>query len=860
MGSAQSKRVFNEAKSGGQPAQTQTQQSQTKVLSPGDAKSSIVTISRRDKTTKKTETLQNKKKKKKKKKPLSKFPGFLKALEKDALNVVVCYNTKGVVEYISDNVYDLLGCDSDALVETLDHSIAPHQGAIYFRLHTDGSLVQFHNTFWSKTESGELYTIDQPLLDARIAPVSLLVESKGDIVSCTGWEQFKQVNEGNLLGKNLFDLCSTSQTVAVSDALRGCIAHGKCSFSLRSKWTIEMCSREVLMSFHPCVGGQVVVSVSAMDGSVKESGGGGLTTVKHIKHMRNMRSTKSMHSSASTIVLPDEEHSQTVSVEVDSTSRCSTHHGYGCEAKHTHAHSENQVYYLHRQNQEMNAQMEYLQDFREKALLPMYSIDKDAVILWANEAMLKMMGYSEARDEFIGSIAFQYHIDQALVQHMSQTVINGQLLENFPCQVIRRDGQVITVTYNSNAKFDANGGFSHSRCIVQNITEQKKIKEERDEMERSKQVAEVNEKEALTASRTKSDFLAVMSHEIRTPINGVIGAASLLTTTALSDEQLDYVKTISDSADILLSLIRNILDISKIEKGKFQLDRVPIRIVDLVRKCTEMMKNQAMERGLSVVTTVDDDLDDPDVWHHGDPTRLNQILLNFLSNAVKFTHAGSVTCKLMKVTAEVPSVCVNSGDVKPVLYHSDSGIKSANNGRPRIDILDDDDEGRCSPGVSVRMPSSKVSSSNVDVIRLEVTDTGVGVEDCSKLFSDFVQASSSLHQKYGGSGLGLSISKKLVHMMHGQVRSFGILFVINNSSCCVNHRACMQVYVFCLTLVIFICILYFAASIGGNVFHSRCRNDGVGGDPFPTCSGTTQRSLFHSFQQNCNERASPFLS
>lgn len=107
--------------------------------------------------------------------------------------------------------------------------------------------------------------------------------------------------------------------------------------------------------------------------------------------------------------------------------------------------------------------------------------------------------------------------------------------------------------------------------------------------------------------------------------------------------------TCTDSADILLSLISNILDISKIEKGKLELDKVPLRMVDMVHKCADMMKYRASEKGLTIATEIDPDLNDPNVWHHADPTRINQVLLNFLSNAVKFTHTGGVQCKLMKL-------------------------------------------------------------------------------------------------------------------------------------------------------------------------------------------------------------------
>ena len=669
-------------------------------------------------------------------KSLSKFPGFFQALEKNESHVIVCYNTKGQLDYISNNIYGLLGYDPATTFDRLYHPIAPHQGAIYFRQHTNGSVVQFHNTFWSKSESGEMFSIDQPVIDTRATTMTLLIKPNGDIISCDGHLlNSKLEKDRDIVGNNLFKICLASHTSCISDAMSN-TAYGKSSFSLYTKFTTPTSSRDVTMDFHPCVNdGLVVVSVSLVHDNAKD-GDGAVTFIDQcITGTENNAS--------------DDETMHSLDLDVKGEQDPMKFAG-------------NQVYHLGRRLREMNAEIQYLQDFRDNALLPMYSIIQTGEIVWANDAMITLMGYGGQKNQFLGSNAFDYHLDKDRIRLMCKLVLCGQTLNDFACNVIRKDGVTLNVTYNSNAKFDSNGVFSHSRCIVQDMTGHNRLQLERDNLEREKQLAEINEKEALLASRTKSDFLAVMSHEIRTPINGVIGASSLLSTTALDDEQLDYVKTISDSADILLSLIHNILDISKIEKGKFQLDKVSMRFVDLARECTDMMKHQAMDRGLSMVTTIGEELDDPAVWHHGDPTRLNQVLMNFLSNAVKFTHTGSVECKLMKVTEET--------SIRRGVHHSDSG-RVLN----KTDAPDDECD---SSSISYHTGrSGLLSNANVDIIRLEVTDTGVGIADCSKLFSDFVQASSSVHQKYGGTGLGLSISKKIIHMMHGEVGMYSAVGV-----------------------------------------------------------------------------------
>jgi CheY-like chemotaxis protein len=223
----------------------------------------------------------------------------------------------------------------------------------------------------------------------------------------------------------------------------------------------------------------------------------------------------------------------------------------------------------------------------------------------------------------------------------------------------------------------------------------------------------------------------------------------------LNEEQRDYVNTITDSADILLSLISNILDISKIESGKLELEKVPLRLADMVRKCADMMKYRATEKGFTITTDIDNDLNDSSIWHHGDPTRINQVLLNFMSNAVKFTHSGGVQCKLMKLcsTMRPNRQCDNNIDTTSSRSFSSNGSTVS---------LRETSFTRC-PNV----PLSPVA--NYDWLRLEIIDSGCGIADTSMLFAPFVQANKSVHGKYGGTGLGLNISKMIVELMRGRV-------------------------------------------------------------------------------------------
>ena len=215
---------------------------------------------------------------------------------------------------------------------------------------------------------------------------------------------------------------------------------------------------------------------------------------------------------------------------------------------------------------------------------------------------------------------------------------------------------------------------------------------------------------AEAATRTKSEFLANMSHEIRTPMNGVIGMLDLLNDRALSSEQGQYVVTAKNSAMALLGLINDILDFSKIEAGKFDIERIPFDLGTLCEEVAALLADEAHAKGLELACVVPVDL--PRALY-GDPTRIRQVLLNLIGNAIKFTPRGEVTLRLMSTALE---------------------------------------DGRWQ-------------------IRAEVTDTGIGIspEVQARLFQPFTQADGSMSRRYGGTGLGLTISRRLVEMMGGRL-------------------------------------------------------------------------------------------
>jgi signal transduction histidine kinase/CheY-like chemotaxis protein len=241
------------------------------------------------------------------------------------------------------------------------------------------------------------------------------------------------------------------------------------------------------------------------------------------------------------------------------------------------------------------------------------------------------------------------------------------------------------------------------------------IKAMSEQHERAKHAAEVARQSAEDANRTKSEFLANMSHEIRTPMNGVLGMTELLLDTGLTEVQRRYAQTVRNSGESLLHIINDILDFSKIEAGKMELDAVEFDLRETTEEVVELLASRAYGKGLELSCHIDDQVPATVL---GDAGRLRQVLINLVGNAVKFTERGEIGITVTRAAHD--KTCVP--------------------------------EGSC-------------------VLHFEVRDTGIGIstEARGRMFKAFTQADGSTSRRFGGTGLGLVISKQLIELMEGEI-------------------------------------------------------------------------------------------
>ena len=339
----------------------------------------------------------------------------------------------------------------------------------------------------------------------------------------------------------------------------------------------------------------------------------------------------------------------------------------------------------------------------------------DGSIEWANEAFCRVLEYN--LDEVVGKNPAHFLVgpdtSPRTIVRIRNAMARGQGIST---DVVNysKSGRKYHLHLEIQPVRGASGEIENFIAVETDITARVETEAQ---LRRAKQ-------EADDASRAKSEFLASMSHEIRTPMNGVIGMTSLLMETMLSAEQRDFVNTIRTSGEALLTIINDILDFSKIESGKMELERTPFELALCLEEALDLFALQASSKRLELTYHINPDIP---AWIIGDVTRLRQVIVNLVNNAVKFTPGGSIALVVRRAVFETPALGFPAG-------------------------LPDD-------------PSRLI-------LEFTIRDTGIGIppDRLDRLFKAFSQVDSSTTRKYGGTGLGLAISQRLCQLMGGDVR------------------------------------------------------------------------------------------
>ena len=350
---------------------------------------------------------------------------------------------------------------------------------------------------------------------------------------------------------------------------------------------------------------------------------------------------------------------------------------------------------------------------------PLVTISTEGKIMDMNEATVNITGMT--REELLDSDFFDYFTEQQKAREVYQEVFAKGSVADAPLTLRNKNGKLTDVLFNGSVYKDDKGNVMGVVIVARDVTDQKRIATELIEAkvfaelatgiaEEEKRNAEKATAIAENAVKAKQQFLSNMSHEIRTPMNAIIGFTKVVLKTDLSTKQKEYLSAIKMSGDALIVLINDILDLAKVDAGKMTFEQIPFQLSNSFSAMLHVFETKIQEKNLELLTEYDHTI--PKVLL-GDPVRLHQIILNLVSNAIKFTSNGQITV--------------------------------------RIQMINEDEDWA--------------------TIEFAVTDTGIGIEESKidSIFDDFQQATSGTSRLYGGTGLGLAIVKQLVEPQGGTI-------------------------------------------------------------------------------------------
>jgi PAS domain S-box-containing protein len=349
---------------------------------------------------------------------------------------------------------------------------------------------------------------------------------------------------------------------------------------------------------------------------------------------------------------------------------------------------------------------------------PLFTISPDGKITDMNQATVKVTGIS--RENIINSNFCDYFTDPAKAKKGYQQVFKKGFVVDYPLTI--KDHKFTDVLFNGSVYKNDNGEVLGAVVVARDITEQKRFETELTEAkvfaelattiaEEAKVKAECATRIAEDAVKAKQQFLSNMSHEIRTPMNAIIGFTKVVLKTDLTAKQKEYLNAIKVSGNALIVLINDILDLAKVDAGKMTFEQTPFKLADSISAMLHLFETKIQEKNLVLIKEYDEKI--PKVII-GDPVRLHQIILNLVSNAVKFTTRGRITVRVLMVNEDEEQV----------------------------------------------------------TLEFSVTDTGIGIAatKMATIFDDFQQATSGTSRLYGGTGLGLAIVKQLVEPQGGSIQ------------------------------------------------------------------------------------------